>query len=58
VNRPAEPGERLTEECGHHCGIQESGSVVIIGHCREECCHDVGRVMRELLRVEQREIAE
>ena len=58
MNRPAEPGERLSEECGHHCGIQESGSVVIIGHCREECCHDVGRVMRELLRVEQREIAE
>jgi hypothetical protein len=53
VNRPAEPAERLSEECGHHCGITESGSVTIIGHCKEECCHDVGRVMRELLAAER-----
>jgi hypothetical protein len=53
VNRVAQPGERLSEECGHHCGIQEAGSVTIIGHCKEECCHDVGRVMRGLLQAEQ-----
>jgi hypothetical protein len=53
VNRVAEPGERLSEECGHHCGIQESGSTTIIGHCRCGECHDVGRVMRELLAAEQ-----
>jgi hypothetical protein len=53
VNRVAQPGERLSEECGHHCGIQETGSATIIGHCRCGECHDVGRVMRELLQAEQ-----
>lgn len=54
MNRVAEPGERLSEECGHHCGIQESGSTTIIGHCRCDECHDVGRVVRELLQAEQK----
>ena len=57
MNRVGEPGERLREECGHHCGIQESGTVIIIGHCKEECSHDVGRVMRELLQAEWEPLA-
>jgi hypothetical protein len=31
--RPAEPGERLTDKCGPHCGIIQSGEVTLVGHC-------------------------
>jgi hypothetical protein len=49
MNRLAEPGERLSQECGHHCGITESGSARIIGHCPCGECHEVERIRRELL---------
>jgi hypothetical protein len=50
MNRPAEPGERLSEECGHHCGISQAGNETpIIGHCGCGECHDVERIKRELI---------
>lgn len=34
--RQAQPGERLSDQCGHHCGIRSSadeGKLTFIGHC-------------------------
>ena len=44
MNRPAEPGERLTQECGHHRSITKSGSTAIVGHCPCVECHDLERI--------------